>query len=508
MVPPGKDTIIVLLDDVPVEAMRHRIYMRGGDSDSRTLRQTCAGMDAAKFPPGTDCPRECLVCNEALRKPVKDLTGRSFFLYLTCVEEREFEYNGQLYKDSKLLVELDKKGATMIENMKKVRGSLVGQRVRIFRSGADGPNKPPKSPRYGDHWEPLGQIDLVRHFWPSPRIRSIMDAALKRGERPLTHQQAVATFIQPVDYESEIGVYDPKEAERFVAFVLGLARPQAAGGDYQAPPPPDSMPDYALPAGSAPPYPGYAQPPAQPPPQGYGQPPAGYPPHGPPPSAQPGPNGYQAPPPPAPPPPGQGFSPTPPQGYGAGPAPSYPAPPPGHYSVPGGAQGGGAPMAGVPRLPAQTPPPGYGPPQGAPGHYAPPVHPGMPPSAPPPGYGPPPGQGYGPPPGPPPMSYGPPPGAPDPAGARPAPGNTQGYVPPPPPPGAGYTPPPPPQGSAPPGYPPQPPPGYPPAGPPPAQPPQGYGQPVHTGAPQHGYAEHGGWSQAAPGMPEHDPASF
>jgi hypothetical protein len=521
--PPGTETSVVTIDDVFVEVMRHRLFTQ--QKGTKNIRCTCASSDPTKCPPGADDPRNCQVCNSELRPPGKDISGRFLGIYSTLIEERAYEFKGKQFRDSKLFLEVDKKGGEYFKKQKEflatvqpqMRGSLVGVRWKVYRSGSSGPGSPPKSPKYGDVWQPMGYVDLMRHFWQSPQIRFIQESHARRGQGQISHEQAVTLFLQPLDYEP-LGVYKPETAARYIGFYErpdqgqqqgGYSQPGYGNGGYQAPPMPPAganfqgAPNFAVPPGQVPAFPG-----APPmggagalPPGGFAPPPQQAPP-GYPPQAQPG------------------FAPAP--------------------------QPNGMPMMGVPRLPAQGAPAPQAPPQGAPGwppQGAPPQAPNPGPmwpnqtpaaQAPPaerapwdgpdqfqrdsrgspigyqPGYGPPAQQQQAPAPGWPPQQGAPslpqamqlpqaPPGVADPSGAR-SPGGPgflapqSGYAP-----AAPYgAPPPQPQG-VPAGYMPPLPPGYPaPGGAPPMV-------SVPAGAPagyQAGYPQQGGspgWGQAAPG---------
>lgn len=505
----GEETTVVLLDDDPVEIVRHSLFL-SQDKQAAQMRQTCHGMNPRQNP--EPCPRTCRACNAEIRYP--NFVGRKAIFYSSLIELRPYSYRGQQFQDMRLLLELDAKGVQHYRQNKKSYGTLSGAMFKVYRSkGAKAQN----SPRYGDHWTYIKHVDLTQHFWASPAVQRIMEAAQKRREPnagpPLDHAGAVSALIRPYDYDSVIGQYKPEEADAFVTYLeaspLVTRQGGAAGpGGYQPPPPPpSSMPGYAQAPGQMPQVPQGYQP--QQAPQGYQPQPGAYAPPPAPPAWTP-PPAPQAPPPPpvqqggwTPPQGPQGhFQPPAPHG-GPQSAPYAPPPPPQSYAPPAYQPPAYQPPApqGAPWEGQQTIPgaPGYQPPQGAPmqppGQQYAPAGPGGPPmpttprlTAPagPPQYAPPQGapvlpQGYQPP--------APPPGIPDPAGAR-AP-SPLGYVPPPP-------------QQAPQGYaPPTQPGAY-------VPPPAPQGQPQPAGAPQGGGYDFAkaGWSRSAPGMAGPNPADF
>jgi hypothetical protein len=369
-IPPGTETTVVLLDDTPNICYRHQLFIKG-DKQAAGMRQTCADSDS-----DDDVPRTCLVCNAMIRH--KQI-GRKPFIYLSIIDERQYAYNGKEYKDMKQLLELDKKGAEIFDKRKQAHGSLAGMRFRVYRSSAQ------NSPRYGDSWEKLDVVDPVTHLWYSPAIPKIIEKSSRRGDRPISHEQAVGELISPYDYETIMGAYKPIEAERFVAYLQGEAAMQGGGqgsggpGGYQAPPPP--------PGRSAPPQ--QQQAPQYAPQQHQGVPASQVPQYAP--QQAPAPQGYAPPPPPRVPDP-RGA--TAPQGMGGYPAqthdgrpqgggpPQYQAPPPPQrqQAPPQGQQHRPAPPS---QPPAYTPPPPPGIPAGPPPGYgtAPPPAPGLPPQA-------------------------------------------------------------------------------------------------------------------------------
>ena len=387
--PPGKETTFVILDDLPVEMYRHQLFIKG-DKVAGGMRCTCSDPYSQD-----DVPRSCLVCNGMVRH--KQI-GRKPFLYLSGIDERQYEYNGKTYKDMKQLLELDKRGAEIFQRRAEAHGGkLAGLRFRVYRSTAQ------NSPRYGDSWEKLDQLDLVQHFWYSPAVPFIIESASRGGQRPLSHEQAVGQLITPLDYAVACPPYTSVGAERFVAYLEGAvgvgggAKSGGGGGGYQAPPPPGGAarapqappaPNYGPPQGGIPasqvpphaPAPQYAPP--APPQQQYAAP-AG-PPRVPDPrgaTAPVGQSAYQAPPhggpqpqyapagPPAAPPPAPAGRPV----YTA-PAPTSWGSPPQQAPAAYGASAGYAPQQHAAPAYAPPPPPGMG--QGPPqAQYAPPPPP-------------------------------------------------------------------------------------------------------------------------------------
>lgn len=303
--PGGGDTTVVMLDGDPVEIVRHQLFLKG-DKVAARMRQTCFGMNPREHP--EPCPRQCLVCNKSLSSPRQ--IGRKMLLCSTLIDERAFVWQGKDFKDMKLLLELPQDAADGWRQQKAALGEIRFRRFRVYRSKA-APGKPQTSARHGDKWYDLGSVDPVRHFWNSPAIKALMDAASRRGE-PIDHMTAVTRLVTPIAYETEIGVYKAAEAEAFVAYLEGRT---GAAGPRQA---------FNVPAGAAPPPPPSSQP-------SYGAPPAP-------------PGGYQ---PPAA-PPGPVGQPT----FGA------PAVPPGNIpTAPQVGQPPTAPAASPPAAPAASPPP-------------------------------------------------------------------------------------------------------------------------------------------------------
>jgi len=379
-VKPGEETTVVLLDDMPVVLYRHQLFLKG-DKDAAQMRLTCAE------PYNEDgAPRVCLLCNAQSRH--KQI-GRKLYVYLTVVDERAFRTaDGRDFKDMRNLLELDKAGAEIFEKRKAAHGSLVGLRFRVYRPTQQ------NSARYGQ-WEKVDKVDLVHHFWYSPAIPKLIEASSRRGDRPLSHEQAVAQFITPFNYDEIMGGYKPADAERFLAYIEGVGGGSGhaqGGGGYQPPPPPGGGAPPPPPAGAAPAQPNYAVPASQvpqgyaapPPPQqrpvvgvtapsstftGQGQYAAPAPPQGQPQPnyAPPPPQGYQAPQPPQgyapPPPPSAHAAPHPaPQGY-APPPPPQGAPPPGNrYEFPGAPAGAFVPPPAQAQGGWSSQPPGFAPP--------------------------------------------------------------------------------------------------------------------------------------------------
>ena len=329
--PPGTETTIVLLDDLPCELCRHQLYIKG-DKRAAGMRQTCAGSDPADYQ--NPVPRICVVCNAMLRNKV---IGRKGYCYLTMVEEREFQWKGKTYKDMKQLLELDPKSGDLWKRRRDAHGGLVGARFKVYRSQKQ------NSARYGDDWQFIDKVDLVRHFWYSPGAKAIVEAKQKAGER-IEHDEAVKLFVARYHYETMLDNYDADEALAFVEYAGGGATSTQQGGsgggsqqsgsygDVPPPPPSQGSPDYSVPSSQAPsvPAPPPQQQPQQPAPaQGQQTPP---PPPPDPAQAQPQQQGYQPPPPPASPDPTQGgHAPSPPHGQRSS-APSggtsVPPPPP------------------------------------------------------------------------------------------------------------------------------------------------------------------------------------
>ncbi len=438
--PPGTETTVVMLDGDPIEIVRHMLFLKG-DKTAARMRQTCWGMNPREHP--EPCPRSCQVCNYALSAPRQ--IGRKMLLCSTMIDERQFNWQGMSFKDMKMLLELNHDSADSWRQKKKAFGEIQWRRFRVYRSKAP-QGKPQTSPRHGDNWQDLGRVDPMRHFWHSPAVPKLMEAAARRGE-PIDHQTAVQRLITPIDYETEIGVYKPEEAEAFVAYLEGRTGGFGsggggggihvpAGGGSTPPPPPSSLPSYAATPGVPAGYP----PTSAVPPDAVPSTPGAYVPPGPAPVAPPtAPAGTYAPPPPVPDPVaagGQGVPHghlPPPMPPPMSPAPAQTGPPapttppwqPALPAAPPAPMGGvpgmpptpytTTPQESVPRLPAH-PPAAPVPTQPVAGAYAPPAPPpGMPPAMPTPA---PMGGGYAPPTGPPVGGPVPPPvGAPAPAPA-------------------------------------------------------------------------------------------
>lgn len=360
--PPGTETVLVLLDDLPCQVCRHQPYIKG-DKTAAKMRLTCAGDDPGEYQ--RPVPRMCIACNAMLRN--KSI-GRKGYAYLTVIEEREFQWKGKTYRDMKSLLELDPKTLDLWARRRNSYGGLVGAKFKVYRSQKQ------NSSRYGDDWQFIEKVDLQRNFWESPGVISIVEAKQKAGER-IEHAEAVKLFTTRYPYETMF-VYDKDEATAFVEYCGGGAANTQGGqqqqqtnqsgrqsGGYKVPPAPPSggQPDYstqAVPAGQAP-----TVPPQQ---QQQQQQQAGAPPWN---------TGQQAAPPPPPTPDPTQASP-PPQGYQAPPLPP-PAQPVGTPQRPGDLPGtatvemGGRHVAGpaptVPPPPAQQAQiaPGNGPVPGA-----------------------------------------------------------------------------------------------------------------------------------------------
>lgn len=360
---PGTETVICLCDDLPVECVCHVQYLKG-DAKGNGVRATCYGLDPAQFP--EPMPRECLGCNAMLRH---DRIARKHFLYLTAIDEHEFQGNdGKPRKDMKRLLELTPDQGDLFSRRRKAQGSLVGSRWRVYRS------KGKTSDRHGDDWTFLGYVDeqhphdpieirMKRHFWHSPAIPFLRQSAQQRDNRVMSHEDAVADLIAPYDYDAIMGKYDTKKMAAFVAYhegAVGGGHQGSSPGGYSAPPMPGSAPDYSVP-------------PAMP----TGQAPATPPPPPPPPSSAP-----QAPPPPPqpqapPPPPAQPQAPPVQQA-----PPSVPDPAQAGYQAPPFPMASTAPSAAPQQPPQPAALPGasysFGPPT-APGGYTPPPMPTTPP---------------------------------------------------------------------------------------------------------------------------------
>lgn len=281
-IPGGTETTVVLLDDEPCQCVRHVQYLKG-DKKANGMRATCAGMDPVTDP--DPVPQKCLMCNAMVRA---DRIARKHFYYLTIVDERQFEYNGNSYKDMKRLLELTPDAVELFTRRRAAAGSLVGARFRVYRSQNQ------RAARHGDDWQFLGfvwnqaqnepaQQGLMRHFWKSPAIPNIRKSAEQRkgpqgqAPTPLSWQEAAQQLITPYDYNDIMGSYDPKVATAFVTY-HAQATGQGAGalganmaGDAPGapstggvPPFPGGAPDYStqapatMPTGAAPTQPSYA----------------------------------------------------------------------------------------------------------------------------------------------------------------------------------------------------------------------------------------------------------
>jgi hypothetical protein len=379
-IPNGKETTIVLLDDEPVKVCRHRYYLRG-DRDANDLRQTCAGMNPSEHKAA--CPRICIVCNAAIRH--NEIKRQELF-YLSLIDERKFEKNGKEFSDQKLFLEMSDDQVDLFRDRKKSKGKLVGARFRVYRG------KDKTSDRLGSSWDFIDFVEPVRHFWQSPAIGKIMEAERKKdptkcpADRTEHYKRVAYDLVRPFDYENLIGKYNVDEADAFIAVVVSPDRAKAAtgdgagtggSGDVPPPPPPGTAPNYAMPPGAAPAYPGAPPPsnaPAPQPQQGYAPPPPppvadprtatapagggnappppwegqqtipGAPGYVPPPATAPAPQGFQAPPPPpaGAVPSGQAQT----HGFAPPPMPGAGAPPPPQASAPAGSPAPGAPRPG------------------------------------------------------------------------------------------------------------------------------------------------------------------
>jgi hypothetical protein len=294
----------ILLDDEPVWGYRHKIkrpYTPGkpsGDWKERDIRVTCAVASDNQ-----DHPRECLLCEAAIRHG--DIIKRVFTANLTCIDVGEHRtQKGAVYHDLKKLLEVDWTAYETFREQKKAMGSLVGMAFSVMRPTGDAK----QSKTYGV-WTPLQRVNLQQHFFASPAVRNIMEMAGKRGER-LTQADAVQRLITPIDYNKELNNYTPQLAERFVMRAVSRAGATASDGFQGAPPvgtsfqnqpqfqgaptmQPHAAPDYSVPPQAQQPFQGFPAPQqgfggsVPPPPpsaggqQGYQQP-AGFAPQGPP----------------------------------------------------------------------------------------------------------------------------------------------------------------------------------------------------------------------------------
>jgi len=270
--PNGTETVVTLVDDLPVEVVVHCQYLKG-DKKGNGMRVTCYGLDPQQFP--EPCPRECKGCEAMLRY---DRIDRKHNLYLTLIDERAFTWEGKHFKDMKRLLELSPDQADLFKRRREAQGSLVGSRWKVYRS------KPKNSPRHGDDWNFIGFVDpehpndpiemrMKRHFWQSPAIPNIRQNAQQRENKAMSHEEAAAQLVTPYDYEDLFGTFDPKKMEAFVAYHIAAVGDKAStaasgGGSYQAPPMPQGGPSYAVPAMPT------GQAPASPQPQAPPQPPA------------------------------------------------------------------------------------------------------------------------------------------------------------------------------------------------------------------------------------------
>jgi hypothetical protein len=294
---PGGETVVVVLDDVPAEVVRHISYMKGNKGE----RCTCWGSNPDEYP--KPCPRNCVAC-AAMAKPDSKI-GRQGLVHLTIVEERSTTLdNGKQFVNPKYLLELDSDDGAHFSKMKEQYGGLVGARFRVSRG------QKTNSPKRGN-WMLIDKVDPLRYFWGCPSIRAMIQAAEKRGGKVPTYEEAVRAKIAPYDYPT-LFVYDSAEAEAFVLNAGGSVQTTSIqptdSGDVP-PPPPCPRPDYSMSRSDVPSVP-------PPPPQTTSAPPrTPDPAH----ATQPA----SAPPPPPPSGGGAGVPPPPP-----GVAPSYAPPPP------------------------------------------------------------------------------------------------------------------------------------------------------------------------------------
>lgn len=255
-VPPGGETEVVLLDDLPVILNRHKMYIRG-DSVASQMRQTCAGMDPDEFP--RPCPKDCIVCNAMLRYRQ---IGRHAQAYLTVIDTRGFvsRKTGKQYKDMKYLLELDRTDKELFEKKREAHGGLSGAVFKVYRTDKK------SSPRIGDSWIFQQKVDPLNFFWESPAIAAMIERRKESNPR-LAYSDAMweeeaRNLVAPYNYDELMGEYRPEEAELFVAYLTGgqdygsTAAVQASSGPSRpASPPPrprTSSPSYSMAPGSVP----------------------------------------------------------------------------------------------------------------------------------------------------------------------------------------------------------------------------------------------------------------
>lgn len=261
--PGGTETTVVLLDDQPVECVRHVQYLKG-DKKGNGMRLTCAGLDPTQHP--EQVPQLCVVCNAMLRA---DRIARKHFLYLTLIDERQFDHNGTTYKDMKRLLELTPDAAELFIRRRQAAGTLIGARFKVYRS------KSQRATRHGDDWTFLGfvwnqqqgeppQQGLMRHFWKSPAIPNIRKNAQQRNNQPMDWQAAAQDLITPYPYEDLMGTYDQQKAIAFVAYhaqatgltgLVGAAGTDMSGAAMNTAPSGGAQAD----SSGAPPFPGGGQ---------------------------------------------------------------------------------------------------------------------------------------------------------------------------------------------------------------------------------------------------------
>ena len=129
--PPGTETTVVVLDQDPVEIVRHVLFLKGEKTAAR-MRQTCWGMQPRTHP--DPCPRQCLVCNKSLSAPRQ--IGRKMLLCGTLIDERAFVWQGKNFKDMKMLLELPQDAADGWRQQKTALGQIQFRRFRVYRSKA------------------------------------------------------------------------------------------------------------------------------------------------------------------------------------------------------------------------------------------------------------------------------------------------------------------------------------------------------------------------------------
>jgi hypothetical protein len=264
----------VLLDDEPLWGYRHKIKREfnpvapSKDWKERDIRVTCR-VEHDKH----DRPRECMICEAAIRAP--DVIKRVFTANLTTIDIGEHRTKkGQVYHDLKKLLELDWEAYEAFREQKKAMGSLVGCIFSVIRPTGD----PKRSKTFGIWTATQQRVNLMQHFFGSPAVRNIMETAAKRGER-ITQQEAVQRLVSPIDYEKELNNYSPEVAERFIirATAKSYTASEGEGGGFQgssgfqasggggfggAPTmPPHAAPDYSVgpQAGQQPPAQHYPQ---------------------------------------------------------------------------------------------------------------------------------------------------------------------------------------------------------------------------------------------------------